>query len=80
MSGIAFALNYPTEFELIRYDPFKKVRKADAENGVYMVRYLEGGTWHYLPLAEAFVRSCMTTAGPKSWVKPLTTRYEDVFI
>jgi hypothetical protein len=69
MSGIAFALNYPTEFELVRYDSYKKK---------YIVTYLDGG-WYTIDLTEKFVRSCMTTLGPKAWVEPPTTRYEDIF-
>jgi hypothetical protein len=70
ISGIAFALNYPTEFELIRYDPHGKY-------AVYHVRYLEGIGWHHLALDEAFVRSCMTYLGPKAWTAP--TNYEEIF-
>lgn len=68
MSGIAFALNYPTEFELVRYDVIKKK---------YIVRYLEGG-WYTIDLDEKLVRSCMTTQGPKAWVKEPTS-YEQLF-
>jgi hypothetical protein len=85
MSGIALALNYPTEFDLIRYDPFGKTRTPIDGKGVYHVRYLEniqpGGFsfgWRQLALDEAFVRSCMTTLGPKAWIAP--TKYEEVFI
>jgi hypothetical protein len=69
MSGIAFALNYPTEFELIRYDAIKKN---------YRVTYLEGG-WYTIDLDESFVRSCMIYQGQKAWV-PVKTSYEELFV
>jgi hypothetical protein len=70
MSGIAFALNYPTEFELIRYNIYTKK---------YQVRYLENIGWHHLELDEKLVRSCMITLGPKDWVKTDKTSYEQLF-
>ena len=70
MSGIAFALNYPTEFELVRYDVIKKK---------YHVTYLEG-SWYTIDLDEKFVRSCMITQGPKEWIKTALTSYEELFI
>jgi hypothetical protein len=76
MSGIAFALNYPTEFELIGYYPNRKVRNATG-TGLYKVQYLEGG-WYTIDLDATFVRSCMTTQGPKAWVTEPTS-YEQLF-
>lgn len=75
ISGIAFALNYPTEFELIRYNIYKDV---------YQVRYLEGihqgqMGWHHIDLDANLVRSCMITLGPKEWVKTHKTSYEQLF-
>jgi hypothetical protein len=57
MTGIGFALNWPTEYELLYYNAY---------DCVYRVRYLEGG-WYEINLDETFVRSCMTHAGEKQW-------------
>ena len=65
--AIGFALNWPTEWELIKHDLFKKV---------YKVRYMDGG-WYHLDLTEDFVRSCMKWRWQKTWVKP--TDYQDIF-
>lgn len=72
MSGIAFALNYPTEFELVKYNAY------DCK---YRVRYLEGIGWHTIDLDEVFVRSCMTATGSKIWTAALAepTSYEKIF-
>ena len=69
-NAIKFALNYPTECELIKHDIYEKV---------YKVRYIDGDGigWHHLDLTESLVRACMNWKGKKAWTEP--TDYEDIF-
>ena len=66
-SAISFALNYPTECELVKHDVIKKV---------YKVRYLDGG-WYEIDLSESFVRSCIKWQGQKAWGPEAD--YENIF-
>lgn len=70
--AIGFALNWPTEWELIKHDLYKKV---------YKVRYMEGIGWHHLDLDESFVKNCMKWQGQKYWTADLAepTSYEKLF-
>ena len=65
--AIGLALNYPTEWEIIRHD---------AINAKTWVRYLEGG-WYEIGLDDSFIAACRAHTGPKEWVPQ--TNYEDIF-
>ncbi len=67
--AIGFALNWPTEWEIIRHDAIKKV---------YLVRYLGGG-WEYIKIDDSFIQSCRTWGGRKEWVKRDKTSYEELW-
>ena len=59
LEAIKFALNYPPEVELLKYDMYKDI---------YKVRILDDG-WYEMRLQGAFVRSCLKFKGEHKWQK-----------
>lgn len=57
IEAIKFALNYPPEVRLLKYDMHKDI---------YKVRILDGG-WYHMNLQGDFVRSCLKFKGIKKW-------------
>jgi hypothetical protein len=82
MAGIKFALNFPTDVELLHHDPHKMGSWKDVK-GVYGVRVMEDGMWHHTELDAPFVHSCMKAVTRyegyfAKWIAP--TNYKDIFI
>jgi hypothetical protein len=58
IKAIQFALNYPPDVKLRKYDMYKDI---------YKVSVLDGG-WYDLHLTGSFVRSCLNWKGIKKWL------------
>ncbi len=57
--AIKFALNYPPEADLMKYDE---------EKDLFRVVVLDGG-WYDINLQGSFVRSCLNWKGKKQWIQ-----------
>jgi len=73
LDAIKFALNYPPEVELRKYDMYKDI---------YKVAVLDGG-WYDINLEGKLVRSALQWLGIKSWIpdtgKKDAAYYDGVF-
>lgn len=57
--AIRFALNFPDDYRLVKYDMYKDI---------YIVEVMDGGWWT-VRLEGKFVRSCLNFKGVKRWNK-----------
>jgi hypothetical protein len=58
LDAIGFALNYPPDYNLTKYDIIKDIFKVDV---------FDGGWYSGIRLQGSFVRSCLKWKGIKKW-------------
>jgi hypothetical protein len=68
--AIMFALNYPREVEVVRYDVIQDK---------YLCRVWEYGYPDNIRLDGFFIRSCLEWQGKKEWKKKEPVDYEKLF-
>ena len=59
-NAIAFALNFPSDYRLVKYDFDKDIYKVDV---------FDYGWYCDIKLQGSFVRSCLKYKGHKKWIQ-----------